>query len=91
MEYVLVSLRLSLVRYGFVEVWGVFPQALLYCTENVAGIHACIRGRGQESLDPPLNRRNIVFHCNAGPVKSNLQDRIKTASSKVRCTVQVNV
>ena len=24
MEYVLVSLRLSLVRYGFVEVWGCF-------------------------------------------------------------------
>ena len=43
MEYVLDSLRLSLVRYGFVEVWGgggVLPRTLLYCTENVAGIHA---------------------------------------------------
>ena len=44
-----------------------FPWSLLYCTENVAGIHACIRGRGQGSLDPPENRRNIVFPCNAGP------------------------
>ena len=43
------------------------PRTLLYCTENVAGIHACIRGRGQGSLDPPENRRNIVFPCNAGP------------------------
>ena len=67
------------------------PRTLLYCTENVAGTHACIQGRGQGSLDPPFNRRNIVFPCNAGPVKSNLQDRIKTASSNVRCTVQVNV
>ena len=68
MEYVLVSLRLSLVRYGFVEVWGA-SKTLLYCTENAAGIHACIRGRGQGSLDPPENRRNIVYPCNAGPVK----------------------
>ena len=43
------------------------PRTLLYCTENVAGIYACIRGRGQRSLDPPENRRNIVFPCNAGP------------------------
>ena len=35
MEYVLVSLRLSLVRYGFVEVWGCFHgPSELYCTEN---------------------------------------------------------
>ena len=47
----------------------VLPRTLLYCTENVAGIHACIRGRGQGSLNPPYNRKNIVFPCNAGPVK----------------------
>ena len=49
------------------------PRTLLYCTENVAGIRACIRGRGQglRSLDPPENRRNIVFPCNAGPVKNH--------------------
>ena len=64
MEYVLVSLRL-----WFCGCLGVLPRTLLYCTENVAGIHACIRGRGQGSLDPPENRRNIVFPCNAGPVK----------------------
>ena len=46
-------------------------RILLYCTENVAGIHACIRERGQGSLDPPENRRNIVFPCNAGPVKKH--------------------
>ena len=28
-------------------------------------------GEGQESLDPPENRRNIVFPCNAGPVKNH--------------------
>ena len=49
----------------------VLPRTLLYCTENVAGIHACIRGRGQGSLNPPENRRNIVFPCNAGPVKNH--------------------
>ena len=43
------------------------PRTLLYCTENAAGTHACIRGRGQGSLDLPENRRNIVFSCNAGP------------------------
>ena len=37
---------------------------VLYC-------HACIRGRGQGSLDPPENRRNIVYPCNAGPVKNH--------------------
>ena len=49
------------------------PRTLLYCTENVAGINACIRGRGQGSLDPPENRRNrpIVFPCNAGLVKNH--------------------
>ena len=36
-----------------------------------SGIHACIRGRGQWSLDPPESRRNIVFPCNAGPVKNH--------------------
>ena len=69
MEYMLVSLRLSLVRYGFVEVRGCFHGPS--CTENVAGIHACIRGRGQGSLDPPENRRNVVFPSNAGPVKNH--------------------
>ena len=74
MEYVLVSLRLSLVRYGFVEVWGCFhgPSCIvLKITENVAGIHACIRGRGQRSLDPPENSRYVVFLCNTGPVKNH--------------------
>ena len=49
------------------------PRTLLYCTENVAGIHACIRcsQRGKGSPDPPENRRNIVFPCNAGPVKNH--------------------
>ena len=49
------------------------PRTLLYCTENVAGIHACIRGRGQGSLDPPEYHRNIVFPCNAGqdPLKNH--------------------
>ena len=42
------------------------PRTLLYCTEN-----ACIRGRGQWSLDPPENRRNIVFPCNADPMKNH--------------------
>ena len=44
----------------------------LHCTENVAGIHACIQcpQRGKGSIDPPENRRNIVFLCNAGPVKN---------------------
>ena len=36
-----------------------------------SGILACIRGRGQGSLDPHENRRNIVFPCNAGPVKNH--------------------
>ena len=47
------------------------PRTLLYCTENVAGIHAYIQGRGQGSLDPTENRRNIVYPCNAGPVKNH--------------------
>ena len=50
-EYVLVSLRLSLVRYGFVEVWGASTDPLV-CTENVAGIHACIRGGAGVSGSP---------------------------------------
>ena len=28
-------------------------------------------GRGQGSLDPPENRKNIVYPCNAGPVKNH--------------------
>ena len=47
------------------------PRTLLYCNVNVAGIHACIQGRGQGSLDPPENHRNIVFPGNAGPVKNH--------------------
>ena len=46
------------------------PRTLLYCTENVAGIHACIRGRGQGSLDPPENSRYSIL-CNTGPVKNH--------------------
>ena len=49
----------------------VLPRTLLYCTENVTLIHACIWGMGQGSLNPPENRRNIVFPCNAGPVKNH--------------------
>ena len=55
MEYVLVSLRL-----WFCGGLGVLPRTLLYCIENVAGIYAFIRGRGQGSLDPPENRRNSL-------------------------------
>ena len=47
------------------------PPTLFYCIENVTGIHACIRGRGPGSLEPPENCRNIVFPCNAGPVKNH--------------------
>ena len=69
MENVLVSLRLSLVRYGFVEVWGYGPSCIvlkmLQVFMHVSG------GRRQGSLDPPENRRNIVFPCNAGPVKNH--------------------
>ena len=66
MEYVLVSLRLSLVRYGFVEVWGCFhgPSCIVLKMFRYSG-------RGQGSLDPPENRRNTVFPCNAGPVKNH--------------------
>ena len=42
-------------------------RTLLYCTENAAGIHACIQGEGAGFFGPPENRRNIVFPCNAGP------------------------
>ena len=35
------------------------------------GIYACIRGRGQGSLEPPEKCRNIVFPCSAGPVKNH--------------------
>ena len=71
MEYVLVRLRLSLVRYDFCGGLWVLPRTLLYCIENVAGIHACTRGRGQGSLDPPENRRNIVLPCNTCPLKNH--------------------
>ena len=50
MEYVLVSLRLSLVRYGFVEVWGASTDPLhLYCTENVQ-VFMRVYGGGGRSL-----------------------------------------
>ena len=70
--YVLVSLLLSLVRYGFVEVWGCFhgPSCIVL---QILQVFMRIRGRGLGSLDPPDNRRNIVdlFPCNAGPVKNH--------------------
>ena len=47
------------------------PQTLLYCTEIVQAFMRVSGGRGQGSLDPPENRRNIVFPCNAGPVKNH--------------------
>ena len=66
MEYVLVSLRL-----WFCGGLRVLPRTLLYCTENVQVLMRISGGRGQRSLDPPENRRNIVFPCNAGPVKNH--------------------
>ena len=34
--------------------------------------YSCVYpGEGQGSPDSPENRRNIVFPCNAGPVKNN--------------------
>ena len=34
--------------------------------------YSCVYpGEGQGSLDPPENRRNMVFPCNAGPVKNH--------------------
>ena len=70
MEYVLVSLRLSLVRYGFVEVWGCFhgPSCIVLKMFRYSCVYL---GEEQGSLDPPENRRNIVFPCNAGPVKNH--------------------
>ena len=47
------------------------PRTLLYCTENVQVFMRVSGGRGQGSLDPHENRRNIVFPCNAGPVKNH--------------------
>ena len=67
MEYVLVSLRLSLVRYGFVEVWGVLPWTLLYCTENVQVFMRVSGGGGRGLWIPP---KIVVFPCYAGPVKN---------------------
>ena len=55
------------------------PRTLLYCTENVQ-----VFMRVSGSLDPPENRRNIVFPCNAGPVKNrkvaNLAFNVGTSS-----------
>ena len=65
-EYMLVSVRLSLVRYGFVEVWGCFhgPSCIVL---KMLQVFMRVSGGGQGSLDPPENRRNIVFPCNADP------------------------
>ena len=71
MEYVLVSLRLSLVRYGFVEVWGCFHGPSCIVLKMLQVFMRVSGGRGQGSLDPPENRRNIVYPCNAGPVKNH--------------------
>ena len=67
MEYVLVNLQLSLVGYGFVEVWGCFQGPSCIVLKMLQVFMRVCRGRGQGSLDPPENRRNIVFPCNAGP------------------------
>ena len=74
------------------------PRILLYCTENVAGIHACIRGRGQRSLDPPENRRNIVFpgvslvarcrHANSVPYQKS---KSWTPSAKTTCPLPTSI
>ena len=48
------------------EVWGCFHGPSCIVLNRL-----CIRERGQGSLDPPENRRNIVFPCNAGPVKNH--------------------
>ena len=71
-EYVLVSLRLSLVRYGFVEVWGCFhgPSCIVL---KMLQVFMRVSGGWGGSLDPPENRRNMVFPCNAGqhPLKNH--------------------
>ena len=46
------------------------PRTLLYCTKKSPGIHAFIRRRGQGSLDPPENRRNIVLPWSSEESKS---------------------
>ena len=49
------------------------PRTLLYCTENVQ-VFMRVSGGGDRGLwtpPPPENRRNIVFPCNAGPVKNH--------------------
>ena len=70
MEYVVVSLRLSLVRYGFVEVCGCFhgPSCIVLKMFRYSCVYP---GEGEGFLDPPENRRNLVFPCNAGPVKNH--------------------
>ena len=70
MENVLVSLRLSLVRYGFVEIWGCLhgPSCIVLKMLQVFMHVSGGKGRG---LWTPENRRNIVFPCNAGPVKNH--------------------
>ena len=73
MEYVLVSLRLSLVRYGFVEVCGCFHGhscIVLKMLQVFMRVSGGV-GRGLWTPPPPENSRNIVFPCNAGPVKNH--------------------
>ena len=51
-------------------VWGCFhgPSWIVLKIFRYSCVYP---GRGQGSLDPPENRRNIVFPCNAGPVKNH--------------------
>ena len=57
MEYVLVSLRLSLVRYGLLR-FGVLPRTLMYCTENVQ-VFMRVSGGGGRGLWIPLKIAEI--------------------------------
>ena len=58
MEYVLVSLRLSLVRYGFCGGLGVLPRTLLYCTENVQ-VFMRVSGEGAGVSGSPMKIAEI--------------------------------
>ena len=62
MEYVLVSLRLSLVRYGFVEVWGCFhgPSCIVLKMSRYSCVYPG-EGAGVSGPPPPENRRNIAL------------------------------
>ena len=58
MEYVLVSLRLSLVRYGFVEVWGCFhgPSCIVL---KMLQVFVRVSGGGGRGLWIPLKIAEI--------------------------------